>query len=99
MGVDSAGGIVARAPGGGVAISSKEGGGDPSSMVELVAAGMAAAWVTSCVGGCIVVAMTGDHLVTRLVPVVCPLMNTGANLRSSGCVVMLTATSADGDAW
>ena len=79
-------------------MSSKEVGGVPSAAVALVAAGMSAACVTSCVGGCIVVAMIGDHLVTRLMPVVCPCMNTGANLRSSGCVVMLTATAVDGDA-
>ena len=97
-GVDSTGGIVARAPGRGVAVSSKEVGGGPAAVVALVAPGMSAAGVTSCVGGCIVVAMTGDHLVTRLMLAVCPRMNTGANLRSSGCILMLTATAVDGGA-
>ena len=64
-------------------MSSKEVGGGPAAMVALVAAGMSAASVTSCVGGCIAV---------------CPRMNTGANLYPSSCLVILTAATVDGGA-
>ena len=79
-------------------MSSKEVGGGPAAVVALVAAGMSAAGVTSCVDGCIVVAMTGDHLVTRLMLAVCPRMNTGANLYRSSCVVILPDAAVDGGA-